>query len=35
MVAIEGGRAYLTDQRFFDRRSPARSGSFFIPLDNR
>jgi inner membrane protein len=34
MVHIEAGRAYLTDQRFFDAGRPS-SRSFFIPLDKR
>lgn len=34
MVVVNGRRAWLTDQRFFDRASGARSGSFLIPLDN-
>ena len=34
MVLEEGGRAYLTDQRFYDRRGPARDAGFLIPLDN-
>ena len=33
MVYREGGRAYLTDQRFFE-SGRASSSSFFIPLDN-
>jgi inner membrane protein len=35
MVTIVGGRAYLTDQRFYDQSSRSRSWTFFIPLDNR
>jgi inner membrane protein len=34
MVVEDGGRAYLTDQRFYDRSTVTRNGSFFIPLDN-
>jgi inner membrane protein len=34
LVVEDGGRAYLTDQRFHDQSSVARSGSFLIPLDN-
>ena len=34
MVLVEDGRAFLTDQRFYDRGGPARSAGFLIPLDN-
>jgi len=34
MVVEQQGRAYLTDQRFYDQSSARRSGSFLIPLDN-
>jgi inner membrane protein len=34
MVIAENGRAYLTDQRFYDRSGHTRSGTFLIPLDN-
>ena len=34
MVVEDGGRAYLTDQRFYDQSTVTRNGSFFIPLDN-
>lgn len=34
MVQLEGGRAYLTDQRFFEAGRPS-SSNFLIPLDNR
>jgi inner membrane protein len=34
MVHIENGRAYLTDQRFFESGRPA-TASFLIPLDTR
>ncbi|HEX6741023.1 MAG TPA: metal-dependent hydrolase [Sphingomicrobium sp.] len=33
MVSIQGGRAYLTDQRFFESGRPSSAG-FLIPLDN-
>jgi inner membrane protein len=33
MVQIQGGRAYLTDQRFFESGRPS-SSSFLLPLDN-
>lgn len=33
MVVEEGGRAYLTDQRFFDRPARQRPSSFMLPLD--
>jgi hypothetical protein len=32
MVAVIDGRAYLTDQRFYDRGGPS-SSTFFVPLD--
>ncbi len=35
MVVIENGRAYLTDQRFYDHSSALRSRTFLIPLDNK
>jgi inner membrane protein len=35
MVAVDGGRAFLTDQRFFDGASRIRSRNFLIALDNR
>ena len=34
MVVEEDGRAYLTDQRFFDRPARQRPRTFLIPLDN-
>ena len=34
MVVEQQGRAYLTDQRFYDQSSARRTGSFLIPLDN-
>jgi inner membrane protein len=34
MVDVRGGRAYLTDQRFFESGRPS-SSSFLIPLDNK
>ena len=34
MVVDDGGRAFLTDQRFYDGAAPRRGGSFLIPLDN-
>ncbi len=34
MVDVRGGRAYLTDQRFFESGRPS-SSSFLIPLDSR
>ncbi|HEY8434560.1 MAG TPA: metal-dependent hydrolase [Sphingomicrobium sp.] len=34
MVVEQDGRAYLTDQRFYDQTSVARNGPFLIPLDN-
>jgi hypothetical protein len=34
MVYLENGRAYLTDQRFFE-AGRASSSNFLIPLDNR
>ena len=34
MVEEQGGRAYLTDQRFFESGRPS-SSSFLIPLDSR
>lgn len=34
MVTIEGGRAFLTDQRFYDDARRFRSDAFRIPLDN-
>ena len=34
MVVFEHGRAYLTDQRFYDHSSALRSRTFLIPLDN-
>ena len=34
MVVEQDGRAYLTDQRFFDRPPRQRPASFLIPLDN-
>ena len=34
MVVIEQGRAYLTDQRFYDHSSALRARTFLIPLDN-
>jgi inner membrane protein len=33
MVVSEGGRAYLTDQRFYDDARRMRNTSFLIPLD--
>ena len=33
MVQLQGGRAYLTDQRFFEAGRPS-SSNFLIPLDN-
>jgi inner membrane protein len=35
MVIDDGGRAFLTDQRFYDGAARKRGGSFLIPLDNR
>jgi inner membrane protein len=35
MVIEEDGRAYLTDQRFYDDARRMRSNGFLIPLDNR
>ena len=35
MVVDDGGRAFLTDQRFYDGTARRGSGSFLIPLDNR
>lgn len=35
MVAVENGRAFLTDQRFYDDARRMRNRSFLIPLDNR
>jgi hypothetical protein len=34
MVFEEDGRAFLTDQRFYDRDHRAGSTNFLIPLDN-
>ena len=34
IVTVDGGRAYLTDQRFFEVRRASNS-TFLIPLDNR
>ena len=34
VVVVEQGRAYLTDQRFYDSGAPGRSRTFLIPLDN-
>jgi inner membrane protein len=34
MVEIVQGRAYLTDQRFYDRAGAKGSGEFRVPLDN-
>jgi inner membrane protein len=34
MVIDDGGRAFLTDQRFHDPERGARGGPFLIPLDN-
>jgi inner membrane protein len=34
MVVEQGGRAYLTDQRFYESGVPIRSRNFLIPLDN-
>ena len=34
IVVVEGQRAWLTDQRFYDRSGGHHSGSFLIPLDN-
>jgi hypothetical protein len=34
MVVEDGGRAFLTDQRFHDDGRRARGGPFLIPLDN-
>ena len=34
MVVVEQGRAYLTDQRFYDSRGPGGSRTFLIPHDN-
>jgi hypothetical protein len=33
MVTVEGGHAYLTDQRFFESGRPS-SSNFLIRLDN-
>jgi inner membrane protein len=33
MVDVEGGHAYLTDQRFFE-AGRASSSNFLVPLDN-
>jgi inner membrane protein len=35
MVVEQGGRAFLTDQRFYDAPARRRPGGFFVPLDNR
>lgn len=35
MVAIDGGKAFLTDQRFYAQSRSMRSATFFVPLDNR
>jgi inner membrane protein len=35
LVVVENGRAYLTDQRFYDGGRRSRSTSFLIPLDKR
>jgi inner membrane protein len=35
LVVVQGGRAYLTDQRFVDPQRRQRGGTFVIPLDNR
>jgi inner membrane protein len=35
LVVAQGGRAFLTDQRFFDPHRQQRGGTFVIPLDNR
>jgi len=34
LVVEQDGRAFLTDQRFYDQSSRIRSGTFLIPLDN-
>jgi inner membrane protein len=34
MVLISNGRAYLTDQRFYDPGSVRSTGEFVVPLDN-
>jgi inner membrane protein len=34
LVVTENGRAYLTDQRFYDGTRSVRSRNFLIPLDN-
>ena len=34
MVVEEGGRAFLTDQRFYESTRRARARNFLIPLDN-
>jgi inner membrane protein len=34
LVVDEQGRAYLTDQRFYDATRGPGSGTFLIPLDN-
>ena len=34
MVVADGGRSFLTDQRFYDNVRRVRRGTFLIPLDN-
>ena len=34
MIVVDNGRAYLTDQRFYESTRRMGSRSFLIPLDN-
>ena len=35
MIVVDGRRAFLTDQRFYENRRRIRATPFLIPLDNR